>query len=58
MDKLQNMFVNMANAERLSTDASAKYPITRSPGTTIVCFFVIFVNDVYGKPQFKIKRRG
>ena len=52
------MFVNMANAERLSTDASAKYSITRSPGTTIVCFFVIIVNDVYGKPQFKIKRRG
>ena len=32
--------------------------ITRSPGTTSVCFSVVTVNDEYRKPEFKIKRRG
>ena len=32
--------------------------ITRSPGTTSVCFSVVTVNDEHRKPEFKIKRRG
>ena len=31
--------------------------ITRSPGTTNVCFSAVTVNDDYRKSDFKIKRR-
>ena len=32
--------------------------MTRSPGTTSVCFSVVTVNDEHRKPGFKIKHGG
>ena len=34
------------------------YIVTRSPGTTNVCFSAVTVNDEHRRPEFKIKRKG
>ena len=41
---------------RLPIDSRSR--ITRTPGTTSVCFSVVIVNDKHRKPGLKIKRWG
>ena len=41
----------------LATIENNEIVMTRSPGTTSVCFSVIAVNDAHRKPEFKIKFR-